>query len=80
VYNEVAVLINQNGWIEDEITAKDVTAASAWIELCNSIIKDSVNVKADELQDVLTATDEMIKELDTNVRARVSVPFEEGGK
>jgi glutathione S-transferase len=74
LYNEIAELANKNGWLNDELTIADMNGAAAFVQAQNSIIKDSSQVKADELQEVLNTTDIIITELDTNVRARVSVP------
>lgn len=75
VYNEVAELAVANGWDADELTVKELHAANAAIQTFNSIIKDPASAEGADMPELLSATDDFIKELDTNIRAKVSAPF-----
>ncbi len=75
VYNEVAALTVKNGWDKDEQTLKDVSVVRTAIQIFNSIIEDPASAKDYDLPEMLAATDELIEELDTVFRARVSVPY-----
>jgi ABC-type glycerol-3-phosphate transport system substrate-binding protein len=75
VYNELAELAVKNGWDEDELTVKELGAADVVITTFNSIIEDPSSAEGADMSELLSATDELIKELDTNIRKRVSAPF-----
>ncbi|PKM86303.1 MAG: hypothetical protein CVU87_12440 [Firmicutes bacterium HGW-Firmicutes-12] len=75
VYNEVAELAVENGWDEDELTLKELGAADVVITTFNSIIEDPSSAEGADIPELLSATDELIKELDTNIRVRVSASF-----
>ncbi|WP_461205863.1 hypothetical protein [Clostridium sp. DL1XJH146] len=78
VYNEVANMAIENGWDSDELTVKELNASDTIIQLFNSVITDPKNVTSEELDDLLLTADEITSELDTNTRAKVSVPYNDG--
>jgi len=75
VYNEVAALAVENGWEADEVTLKELNASDAIIKTFNDIIKEPSTANGADLAEMLSAADELITELDTNTRQRVSEPF-----
>ncbi len=75
VYNEVATLAIKNGWDKDELTLKELNAVNATLQTFNSMIKDPSSAHGADLDEILSAADELTTELNTNIRKRVSVPF-----
>lgn len=76
VYNEVAPLAVKNGWDADPSIVKVLNAVEATIQTYNGMIKDpTLATKSADMPDELSAADELIKILDTDVRANVSKPF-----
>ncbi|HBV88374.1 MAG TPA: hypothetical protein DEF42_17420 [Desulfosporosinus sp.] len=75
VYNEVVTLAMKNGWDKDELTLKELNAVNATSQTFNSMIKDPSSAHGVDLDAILSATDDLATELDTNIRQRVSVPF-----
>lgn len=75
VYNEVAALAVQNGWDKDAATVTDFNAADAIIQEFNLMIKDPSSAEGADMTELLSIADEMTTELDTNIRAKVSVPI-----
>ena len=75
VYNEVTTLAIKNGWNADELTLKELNGANAVCQTFNSMIKEPSSAHGADLDGVLVETDNLIKELNTNLRQRVSVPF-----
>jgi len=75
VYNEVATLAMKNGWDKDELTLKELNAVNATSQTFNSMLKDPSSAHGADLDAILIETDNLIKELNTNIRQRVSVPF-----
>ena len=75
IYNQVAELAIKNGWEADELTLKELNAANALITTFNSMIKDPASAKGADMPEILSATDDLIKELDTNIRTKVSTKY-----
>jgi predicted small lipoprotein YifL len=75
VYNEVANLAVKNGWEADQLTLRELNEANAVIKIFNSIIESPSSAHGSDLPEMLSVADDLIKELDTNLRQRVSVPF-----
>lgn len=75
VYNEIANLTIKNGWNADELTVKELNAADAVIKTFNSMITDTSSAHGADLDEILSAADDLTTELDTNIRQRVSEPF-----
>ena len=75
VYNQVANLAVKNGWEADALTLKELNAADAVIKTFNSIITKPSSAHGADLGEMLSAADELITELDTNIRRKVSEPF-----
>jgi len=75
VYNEVATLAIKNGWEKDEMTLKELNAVNATSQAFNEMIKYPSSAQGADLGAILIETDNLITELDTNIRQRVSVPF-----
>ena len=75
VYNEVVTLAIKNGWDKHELTLKELNAVNATSQTFNSMLKDPSSAHGADLDAILIETDNLIKELNTNIRQRVSVPF-----
>lgn len=75
VYNEVATLAIKNGWDKDELTLKELNAVNATSQTFNSMLKEPSSAHGADLDAILIETDNLIKELNTNMRQRVSVTF-----
>ena len=75
VYNQVANLAVKNGWEADALTLKELNAADAVIKTFNSIITKPSSAHDANLSEMLSASNELITELDTNIRQKVSKPF-----
>lgn len=76
-YNEVANLAVTNGWDADATTLAELNAAKAIIDTFNEIITDPTSADGSNLPDMILAGDELIIELSTNIKDRVSVAFAE---
>ncbi|SHH96594.1 hypothetical protein [Desulfosporosinus lacus] len=79
VYNEVVTLAIKNGWDKDELTLTELNAVNATSQTFNSMIKELSSAHGADLDAILTETDNLIAELNTNMRQRVSVPFTNKG-
>lgn len=75
VYNEVASLAVRNGWDKDELTLQELNAVSATIQTFNSMLKEPSSAHGADLDAILMETDNLITELNTNIRKRVSVQY-----
>lgn len=75
VYNQVANLAVKNGWEADALTLKELNAADEVIKTFNAIITKPSSAHGADLGEMLSAADELITELDTNIRRKVSEPF-----
>lgn len=75
VYNEVVELAIKNGWEADALTVQELNAANLISDTYNSIIKDPQSAEGADMQEVLRIADDLIKELDSTIRKRVSVKY-----
>ncbi len=75
MYNEIATLAVENGWDADELTLQELNAVDAAILGFNEMLTTPSSAVGVDLDTILTSVDGLITELDTNIRARVSVPY-----
>jgi len=75
VYNEVTDLAITNGWEADELAVAELNGASAIIMTFTAMHEDPTSAEGADLPELLAAAGDLITELDTNFRQKVSVPY-----
>ena len=72
LYNEIILVADENGWLQDELFTQEANATAAMVELASEIVNDSSILEGESAQDVIDGINEMAVEWDTNIRAKVS--------